>query len=210
MPDDGFQPDSSGRQRGNTMQFIKNILAIIGMIAVLLGIGGYIKARSIINEFDEGMIPMYKAFAETLLRTKDPGDAMVLAVPVKEGLSADDVKESMKSLANTRNFLFVGESPFYKQVEAVTGQPYRHISFLSFCDARVGKMMADHNNVYTAFMPCRIALVQDKQGKFWLYTMRLDMMIHGGKPLPPELRKEALRVWGVIQEVMHGAANGDF
>ncbi|KAF0138646.1 MAG: hypothetical protein FD153_1192 [Rhodospirillaceae bacterium] len=192
------------------MQFIKNILAIIGLIAIILGVGGYLKARSIIAEFDEGMIATYTAFAETLLRTRDPGEAMVLAVPVKEGLSSADVKESMKSLANTRNFLFVGEAPFYKQVEAVTDQPYRHVSFLSFCDARVGKLMADYNSAYTAFMPCRIAVVEDPQGKLWLYTMRLDMMIHGGKPLPPELRKEALRVWQVIQEVMHGAANGDF
>lgn len=192
------------------MQFVRNVLAVIGMIAILLGIGGYVKAQLIMSEFDDNMIQTYIVFAKKLLKTKDPGDAMVLAVQVKEGLSIEDVKESMKSLANTRNFLFVGETPFFKQVEAVTGQPYRHISFMSFCDARVGKMMADYNNAYTAFMPCRIAVVQDQTGKIWLYTMQLDMMIHGGKPLPPELRKEALRVWQVIQGVMHGAANGDF
>ncbi|MBF0130814.1 MAG: DUF302 domain-containing protein, partial [Alphaproteobacteria bacterium] len=160
--------------------------------------------------FDPEIIPTYTAFAKTLLETKDPANAMVLAVPVKDGISVADVKESMKSLANARNFLFVGEAPFYKQVEAITEKPYRHVAFMSFCDARVGKMMADYNNVYTAFMPCRISVVEDQKGKLWLFTMRLDMMIFGGKPLPPELRKEAIRVWGVIQEVMNGAANGDF
>ncbi|CAK0764873.1 DUF302 domain-containing protein [Gammaproteobacteria bacterium] len=192
------------------MQFIKNILTIIGLIVVILGAAVYLKANELLSEFDAGVIPAYTDFAKTLLVTRDPGSAMVLAVPVKEGISIDEVKESLKSLANSRNFLFVGEAPFYKQVEAITGKPYRHIEFLSFCDARVGKMMADYNDAYTAFMPCRISVVQDKNGKLWLYTMRLDLMIHGGKPLPGELRKEALRVWGVIQEIMRAAAVGDF
>ncbi|MEO5375268.1 MAG: DUF302 domain-containing protein [Alphaproteobacteria bacterium] len=192
------------------MQFIRNILAVVGLIAIVVGAAGYLKAKSLLSEFDSEVVPTYMEFAKTLLATRDPGDAMVMAVPVKDGVSADDVKESLKSLANARNFLFVGEAPFYKQVEAVTGQPYRHVAFLSFCDARVGKMMADYNNAYTAFMPCRISVVQDDKGKLWLFTMRLDLMIHGGKPLPADLRKEALRVWGVIQEIMNGAAKGDF
>lgn len=192
------------------MQFIKNILAVIGLIAIVGGAAGYLKAKALLSEFDPEVIPTYTDFAKTLLSTKDPGDAMVMAVPVKDGVAVEDVKESLKSLANARNFLFVGEAPFYKQVEAITGQPYRHIAFMSFCDAKVGKMMADYNNAYTAFMPCRISVVQDDKGKLWLYTMRLDLMIHGGKTLPPELRKEALRVWGVMKEVMNGAAKGDF
>ncbi|CAK0759342.1 DUF302 domain-containing protein [Gammaproteobacteria bacterium] len=192
------------------MRLIRNILAVIGLVAVIIGAVGYLKTKELLSEFDVGMVPTYLDFAKTLFSTMDPGDAMVLGVPVRDGASVEDVKESLKSLANARNFLFVGEAPFYKQVEAITGRPYRHIEFLSFCDARVGKMMADYNNVYTAFMPCRISLVQDAKGKLWLYTMRLDLMIHGGKPLPTDLRKEALRVWGVIQEIMYGAAKGDF
>lgn len=192
------------------MRFIRNIFAGIGLLAVLGAGVGYFKAKALLSEFDAEVIPVYTDFAKTLFTTRDPGEAMVLAVPVKDGLSIGDVKESLKSLASSRNFLFVGEAPFYKQVEAITGQPYRHIEFLSFCDARVGKMMADYNNAYTAFMPCRISLVEDQQGKLWLYTMKLNLMIHGGKPLPAELRKEALRVWKVIQEVVNGAAAGDF
>lgn len=192
------------------MQFLKNILAAVGLIAIVAGGAGYLRVKTLLAEFDSGVIPTYTDFAQNLLKTRDPGDAMVYSVPVKDGVSVEDVKESMKSLANAKNFLFVGEAPFYKQVEAITGQPYRHIAFLSFCDAKVGQMMADYNDAYTAFMPCRVSVVQDKTGKLHLYTMRLDLMIHGGKPLPPELRSEALRVWKVIQEIMQGAANGDF
>lgn len=192
------------------MHFLRNILSTIGIIAIISGVGGYLKVRSILAEFDERAVPVYINFVERLLESHDPGDAMVLALPVKDSISIEELKESMKSLANTKNFLFVGEAPFYKQVESVTGQQYRHIAFLSFCDAKVGKMMADYNDAYTAFMPCRIAIVQDQQGKVWLYTMRLDMLIYGGKPLPDKLKREALRVWQVIQDIMQGSSNGDF
>jgi hypothetical protein len=191
------------------MTIIKNLLAFIGLLAVLGAGYGAARVAPILAEFDPGYQAVYLNFAKKLLATGDPGATMVYSVPVKDGVSLDDVKESMKSLASARDFLFVGESPFYKQVQASTGQPYRHVSFLSFCDAKVGKLMADHNDVYTAFMPCRISVVEDKQGKLWLHTMSLEMMIHGGKSLPPELKKEAMRVWSVIQEIMRGAAAGE-
>ena len=192
------------------MGVLRNVLAVIGFTVLMGAVYGFVKIAPIMAEFDPGYMEIYTEFAGTLLETKDPGRAMMWAVPVGPDISVDDVKESLKSLASERNFLYVGDSPFYKQVQAVTGQPYRHISFMSFCDVRVGKMMADYQDAYTGFMPCRISVVEDKQGKIWLYSMNLDMMIHGGKRLPAELRKEAIRVRNVIREMMEGAARGDF
>ncbi|MBF0282921.1 MAG: DUF302 domain-containing protein [Magnetococcales bacterium] len=191
------------------MGFFGKVFALIGMATVAAGGYGYFKYGPMLKTFDEGYVATYKQFAGKMMETGDPGSAMVRSVQVKDGLSADDVKESLKSLAASKNFMFVGEAPFYKQVQAMTNKEYRHISFLSFCDAMVGKMMAEYNDAYTAFMPCRIAVVQDKNGKLWLHTMSLDLMIHGGKKLPDDLRKEAERVWTVIKEIQDGAAQGD-
>ncbi|MBF0311357.1 MAG: DUF302 domain-containing protein [Magnetococcales bacterium] len=191
------------------MGLLRNLLALVGLIAVAGVLYAVVLLKPVIAEFDPGYFETYKKFATKLLETKDPGSAMVYSVRVNKGISVEDVKDSLKSLASARNFLFVGEAPFYKQVQAVTNQPYRHISFLSFCDAKVGKLMADYNDVYTAFMPCRISVVEDKSGNLWLHTMALDLMIHGGKQLPPELKTEAIRIWKTIKEIMDGAAKGD-
>lgn len=192
------------------MGAIRNILAVIGL-AVLLGIGlAAAQFAPILAEFDPGYMKLYQDFATTLLKTKDPADAMVWSVPVNDGITPEEVAESLNSIASEMNFFSVGESKFYKQYENVTGEKVRHIAFHSYCDVRVGKMMADYNDAYTAFMPCRIALVEDQQGKLWLHSMNLDMMIHGGKELPPELKKEAIRISNVIQEMMRRAATGDF
>jgi uncharacterized protein (DUF302 family) len=192
------------------MSFLKNIFALIGLLVVIALVAAYILLKPVVSQFDPEFLGAYEEFAERLIETGDPGVAMMWSVPVEEGLTADDVVESLKSLATARNFLFVGESPFYKQVKAITGEDYRYVNFLSFCDARVGKQMLEYRDQYSGFMPCRIAIVEDSKGRLWLHSMNLDLMIHGGKELPPDLKKSALKVRTIIKAMMAGAARGDF
>ena len=192
------------------MNLIRNLLAIVGLITLIaLSVGAFIIGPRV-ADFDPKFASVYAEFADRLLDTGDPGVAMMWAVPVEEGLETGDVIDSLKSLATSNNLLFVGESPFYKQVEAITGEPYRYVNFLSFCDARVGKMMLEYRDQYSGFMPCRIALVEDADGRLWLYSMNLDLMIYGGKALPDELKTAALRVRDALRKMMTGAAAGEF
>lgn len=188
------------------MKFIRNLLALIGLLTVLaVGYGAYR-----MSEFDPGFLSAYAEFGSKLLESGDPGEAMMWSVQVEEGYSPEEVIESLKSLATERQFLFVGESPFYKQIEAITGEEYRYVNFLSFCDARVGKRMLEYRDQYSGFMPCRIALVEDKDGRLWLYSMNLDLMIYGGKKLPDDLKQDAMRVRDNLKQMMQGAAKGEF
>jgi len=192
------------------MRIIINILAAIGLLAVLGVIVLAIKLTPVLRDFDPQAPALYREFAGKLLTTGDLTSMLIWSVPVKEGISVEDVKQSLKSLAVEKNFLFVGEAPFYKQAQAVTGQPYRHVAFMQFCDVRTGMMLADYNNAFTAMMPCNISVVEDKQGKLWLYAMNLDFLIHGAREFPPELKEKALRVRQTIRELMEGAAKGEF
>ena len=192
------------------MKLIVNLLALIGLVVVVaIGAAGF-KMAPVLKDFDPGVVDTYKAFATRLLETGDPGMAMMREVRVEEGMSPEDVVESMKSLATSHNFLFVGESPFYKQVQALTGEEFRYVNFLSFCDAKVGKKMLEYRDQYSGFMPCRIALVEGRDGRMTLYTMNLDLMIHGGRELPPDLKADAIRVRDTIDKIMQGAAVGEF
>ena len=192
------------------MNAIRNLLAVVGLCALLgLGYAAW-KIGPPLSGFDPEFGATYLAFADRLLDSGDPGVAMMLSVPVQAGLEPEEVIASMKSIASARNFLFVGESPFYRQIEAITGEPYRYVNFLSFCDARVGRQMLEYRNEYSGFMPCRIALVENADGSFSLHTLNLDLMIHGGRALPPELKASAIRVRDTIQAIMLGAAAGEF
>jgi hypothetical protein len=192
------------------MKILKNILALVGLATLVALIAAYFAFGRQLAAFDPEFPRVYADFGTRLLKSGDPGVAMMWSVPVKDGLTPDEVIEAMKSLATARSFLFVGESPFYKQVEAITGEKYRYVNFLSFCDARVGKAMLEYRDQYSGFMPCRIALVEDKSGHLWLHTMNLDMMIHGGTELPPELKEQAIKVRDTIKAIMDGAAEGEF
>ena len=197
-------------QEANLFSLLRNLLALIG-IAALAALGvGYAKVQSVVGQLDPGAMATFSAAGARYMESLDPGVAMVKTIPVKEGLSPEDVVESMKSLAVQHGMLFVGESPFYKQVEAVTGKPFRFVAFYSFCDAMVGVKMIDYNPAYSAFMPCRISLVEDPEGRLTLHMMELDLMIHGGRPLPPEVKEGAIRVRDALDKILKGAASGEF
>jgi len=44
----------------------------------------------------------------------------------------------------------------------------------------------------------------------WIYSLNMDMMIYGGKPLPPALKEEALQVKTIILDIMQRGATGEF
>jgi len=192
------------------VSIIRNLFALIGVVATIGIIFLVAQFSKVQSEFDPQALGIYKVFAIKLWEEKDAAAPMVWKFPVNEGIDAEQVKESMKSIAVQKGMFFAGESPFYKQVEAITGTPYRHITFLNFCDATVGKKMADYNDAYTAMMPCTISVVQDKSGKLFIYSMNMDLLIYGGKPLPEDLKKEALKVRGNMLAIMEGAAKGEF
>ena len=98
----------------------------------------------------------------------------------------------------------------YKDVEAKTGQPYRFVKIYMFCDSLVAAKMFEYSDAFSAYLPCRITLMEDAEGKLWLYALNMDMMIYGGAPLPPELKASAIRVKEMILEIMQRAAEGDF
>ncbi|MBA1444318.1 MAG: DUF302 domain-containing protein [Chromatiales bacterium] len=192
------------------MKLLRNVLAVIGLLTLLIVTVAVSQIWSATRHFDPDAFALYREFAGNLLETGDLASAFVWRVKVEDDIKVEDVKESMKSLAVDRNLFFVSDSPFYKQVKAVTGKDFRHVSFMQFCDVKVGVKMLDYNDASSAFMPCVISVVEDKEGKVWLYAMNMDFLIHGANELPPELKNDALRVRRVLREIMEGAAAGEF
>ncbi len=132
----------------------------------------------------------------------------ILEMPLAEGVSLDDAVESMKLRANQINFKQVAELPLSKQVEAMTGQPQRRMTIYQFCDAVTAKEMVDYNMAFVAFLPCRIAIVEDENGKGRILMLNLEPMIKAAN-LPPELRGKAAEIQSGLLNIMMAGANGD-
>jgi uncharacterized protein (DUF302 family) len=104
----------------------------------------------------------------------------------------------------------VGELPLSKDIEAKTDKNYRFVKIYLFCNSLTAAKMLDYSDAYSAYLPCRITLLEDKAGKLWLTALNMDMMIYGGEPLPPELKAEALQVKEQILDIMNRGAAGEF
>ena len=125
-------------------------------------------------------------------------------------MTAENAAEAMSSVATDLNIRAVGILPLSKEVEAKTGKPQRLLTIYQYCNPLTAMKMVDYSDAFAAYLPCRIAMVEDKQGKVWLYALDMDMMIFGGKTLPAELYKEATSVKDVILKIMSAGAAGDF
>jgi uncharacterized protein (DUF302 family) len=195
------------------MNMIKNGLAIIGaltIVAILWSIYLIEPAYHRFNSFDEKAFDTYQSLFKNILETGNAAEATVWKMQVDEGLKAAEVEELMKFVANEHNIKNVGELPLYKQVEASTGKPFRFMKIYMFCNALTAAKMVRYSDAFSAYLPCRITLLEDKKGKLWLYSLNMDLMIHGGMPLPDELKKEALNVKKIILDIMKRGASGEF
>ena len=187
------------------------IVAGIIWVSVTYGFGlQNFKDLANLKHFDPQAANVYVDMTKSLLATGNGAEATVWKVPVEEGVSAEDVEDAMRSVANEHNFKNVGELPLSDQVALMTGKDQRFWKIYMFCDPLTAAKMVDYSDAFSAYLPCRIALVEDKTGQLWLYTLNMDMMIHGGKELPAELYEEATRVKEIILAIMNRGAAGDF
>lgn len=192
------------------MHVIRNVFALIGFLAVIAAGVAVVQTRAVLDGFDPGAAQVYQELVENIVKTRNAAEATVWKVPVEEGLTPEDVEQSMKTVANELNISNVGELPLYKDVEAKSGESYRFVKIYMFCNSLTAARMLDYSDAFSAYLPCRITMVEDKQGQLWLYALNMDLMIHGGEPLPPALKEEAVHVKKVILEIMRRGSIGDF
>ena len=195
------------------MRFIWNLIGLFGLLVLILIAAAVIQlGPSITNlaAFDNKALGTYTEIGKALIETGSGPEATVWKIPVDDGLSAEEVEQTMRLVANEHNIKNVGELPLYKEVEAMSGTPFRFITVYMFCNAMTASRMLAISDAYSAYLPCRISMVEDKSGKLWLYTLNMDLMIYGGKALPAAMKEEAIQVKETILDIMNRGATGEF
>ena len=131
----------------------------------------------------------------------------VLKMPLAEGVTADDAIESMKLRANALNFKLVAHLPLSQQLQSM-GISSKRVEIFQFCDAAIAHDMIAYDIDFSAYLPCRITLVEDRDGHVWLVTLDLDMVIRTAN-LSPDLLEKAIKVRDTLREIMEAGASGD-
>jgi uncharacterized protein (DUF302 family) len=132
----------------------------------------------------------------------------VVKMSLMGGVAIEDAAAAMVSKAAELNMKLVGRQRVHEQIRA-RGKAAPHLEILQFCDPDDAVTMVSKDPLYSAYMPCRIALVEDTAGKPWLFMVNLDMLINSAS-LPPDLQELAIRVNQMMLKIMTAGATGDF
>jgi len=187
----------------------KNILALIGALVIVAGIGGYVKMGSKVMGLDDGALPAYMAMFDKVLETGDPANAMMKEFKVEDDVTNDDVGESVHALAEEYNMRITGDIKMFTKDDAKPNE-VKHARIFSLCSLHIAKVFLNHSRYFGGFMPCRIMLVEYGNGERYLVTMDLELAIHGGEPLGKEMLELATKVQVAMTEIPARAAKGDF
>jgi len=132
----------------------------------------------------------------------------VLKMPLDKGVSVNDARASINLKAEELNMKKVGYLPVSDELKARGLKP-PHLEIFQFCNPEDAMKMVQYNTLYSAFMPCRMALVEDENGGLWLQMLNLDMIIDK-YPLPEDLRRIAVKINGQMLQILTAGVKGSF
>lgn len=197
------------------MGLIKNLLALIGLVVVI----GLVYVNTKVNllekyqqamKLDPQAQEVYTHMVGTLLETGDIAKATVVKYKIDSDVSNDEVVEALNSVATEMGIKSVGDLPLSKEVELRTGKKQRYVRVLSYCNPTIAVDMVKFSMAYGAYLPCRIVIMEAEDGTRWLYALDMDMMIHGGQKLPPDMLEKGNKVKKTLYTMMEKASKGDF
>jgi len=196
------------------MSFIKGIFTLIGAIVVIGGIIFGVKYGASVSKMDSQALSAYMSMADKVLTTGDPAKGMVIKkkLVIEEGTSKEEAIENaievMDEVAEEHGLAKVDSKTMPRGGKFMKdGGLYTHIR--SYCSPAIADVFLAHSGEFVGFMPCRVGIVEDKNGDVWLYTMSLDLMIHGGHKLPPKLLELAHTVKDAMESMIEKGAAGE-
>ncbi len=133
---------------------------------------------------------------------------------VKDGLTFDNVVQSMELRANMLNFKKVGHSPMWKDIQAVLGDTEApRMEVFHYCDIAAGREVLKAAPEAIAYLPCRIAIMEDANKVLWVITLDWDLAwldtVNSKMGMNPELSKYAKDIREKMDNIMQAAASGD-
>jgi hypothetical protein len=202
------------------MRFIKGIFTLIGVMVVVGFLFAFVKYDlgtriAQVTKLDSQALPEYMRMFDKVLTTGDPAKGMVRKVKmvIPEGMTKQEAFENaieiMDEVASEYGLAMVDSKTMPRNGKLFKdGGLLTHIR--SYCSPSIADRFLSHSGEFIGFMPCRIGIIEEPNGDIYLYTMSMELMIHGGIPLPAELAELANEVRMGMYTMMDKAAEGDY
>lgn len=130
----------------------------------------------------------------------------VIQMQLEEGVSIAAAEAAMIGKAEEVGLKVLSQQRVSQFLEK-KGVDTPHLTIYQFCDPMDARTLILANPIFASYMPCRIAMVEDAQGKLWLTTLNLDMLIDS-ELLPVDVVNTAVKVNQHMMDVMVAGATG--
>jgi uncharacterized protein (DUF302 family) len=201
--------------------YLANVPLSAGPITLPVSPGGrgmrpYEMSRTITPQEKEAMMKQIMPMMGMIksMDVKDVMNMMAVKYPAKKDLSFDDVKQSMELAANKLNFKKVGESPMWKDIQAVLGDmDAPRMEVYHYCDIAAGREILKYAPESIVYLPCRIAIMEDADKNIWVLTLDWNTSwldsLSGKMGAPDKLMEYAKDIRDKMDIIMKAAADGD-
>lgn len=180
---------------------------------VLAALVLFVSACSTLKPTDANNKDWVKGTVRPGMPAIDPNTA-IYELPVNEGVSYQDVIDSLKSLSEGLNFVNPANFPIGEHMKQRGVDPQGVKEVHSFCNLSMGtEIILDHPE-FLVFAPCRIAVYEkpDANNKLKLF-IAMDRPTYDLKSIknPTErAKKSAQELETILLEIMDRARRGDF
>jgi hypothetical protein len=201
------------------MKLLRNLLALIGLIVVAGLIFAFVKfdlgtRMSEVAKLDKQALPEYMKMFDVVLKTGDPAKGMVRRVKMEipEDMTKEEAFENaieaMDEVAAEYGLAMVDQKTMPRGGKLFRdGGLLTHIR--SYCSPAIADKFLSYSPYFIGFMPCRIGIVEEPNGDIYIYTMSLELMINGGRPLPKEMLELANEVRDGMYAMLEAGAHPD-
>jgi uncharacterized protein (DUF302 family) len=137
----------------------------------------------------------------------------IYELAVHEGVSYQDVIDSLKSLSEGRNFVNPANFPIAEHIKKRGIDPQGIKEVHSFCNLSLGTdIFLDHPE-FLVFAPCRIAIYEkpdaNQKLKLFIALARPTFDLKSIKNPTPRAQKAAQELENILLEIMDKASKGD-
>jgi len=157
---------------------------------------------------------MQSMMASNPFSLRDIINLMVVKKQALPELTFDEVIESLQSKALDLNMRQVGHNTPYVILRESFDPDSPRLEIFSFCDLQTMRQILDYSLEFSAFVPCKVTVLEDANKNIWLTTLDWDVrwLDTGPNPnrIPTDLRERAIKVRENIEAIMEAAAVGDF
>jgi len=130
----------------------------------------------------------------------------VARIPLGD-IDREDAIAAMNKRATELGMKLVGRQDLSDDL-AKRGITVPYVAIFQYCDAFESSEIVASNPAFAAYMPCRIALVEDAGGLDWLVMMNLDMLVNN-RLMEGKQAQAVIRVNRRMLDIMIAGAAGE-